>query len=109
MLQEQINCQRRVHLDQHSIFRVAGKALDTKVLFDLFEKQLDLPALAIDIGNGLGAKPEVIGQKLVSLAAFWVAIADTPQARGFLSLMTSMMWSEVTPVLRSTGQRSRSL
>jgi hypothetical protein len=34
------------------------------MLFDLFEKQLHLPVLLVDFGDGQGGKCEVVGQKL---------------------------------------------
>lgn len=50
-----------------------------KVLFDFLEEQLDLPALFIDVGDGFGTQPEMVGQKFVVDAAFRVAVADPPQ------------------------------
>ncbi len=37
------------------------ECLDSQILFDPAEENLDLPALLIDIGDGLGRKFEVIG------------------------------------------------
>ncbi len=45
------------------------KRLDSPVLLDPFEKQLDLPALAIQICNQLGLESEVVGQKCDALAS----------------------------------------
>ncbi len=39
------------------------KRLDSQVLLNSFEKQFDLPALAIQICNQLGFEGEVVGQK----------------------------------------------
>ena len=41
----------------------AIKGLDPEMLLDPFEKQLDLPAAAIEVGNRDSGKNEVVGQK----------------------------------------------
>ena len=41
----------------------AIKRLDAQVLLDPFEKQFDLPALAVQVCNQLGLESEVVGQK----------------------------------------------
>ena len=46
----------------------AIKRLDAQVLLDPFEKQFDLPALAVQICNQLGFEGEVVGQKRDALA-----------------------------------------
>ena len=51
-----------------SILVGAIKRLDAQVLLDPFEKQLDLPALAVQVCNQLGLESEVVGQKSYSLA-----------------------------------------
>ena len=56
--------QMAVHkMDLHCIGRGAVKRLDAKILLDPFEKQLDLPAAAIEVGNRDSGKNEVVGQK----------------------------------------------
>ena len=80
---EQIDSQGGVNLNHDRVFRVADKTLDAQVLFDFLEKQFDFPAFFIDIGDGFGAQPEVIGQELVMFTAFRVTIADAAQAQGF--------------------------
>ena len=47
----------------------AIKRLDPQVLLDPFEKQFDLPALAVQICNQLGFEGEVVGQKCDALAS----------------------------------------
>ena len=46
----------------------AIKRLDAQVLLDPFEKQFDLPALAVQVCNQLGLESEVVGQKSYSLS-----------------------------------------
>ena len=41
----------------------AIETLDTQMLFDPFEEQLDLPATTIKIGNGQCGQIEIVGQK----------------------------------------------
>ena len=79
---KQIDRQGRADLDQNRVFRVADETLDTQILFDFLEKEFDFPALFVDVGDGFGAQPEVIGQKFMAVAAFRVPVTDTPQAQG---------------------------
>lgn len=51
------------HRDQHGILGGAEKAFDLEVLLDPFEKQFDLPALLVQIGNRLGGAVEVVGDE----------------------------------------------
>ena len=46
----------------------AIKRLDAQVLLDPFEKQFDLPALAVQVCNQFGVEGEVVGQNSYSLA-----------------------------------------
>jgi hypothetical protein len=59
----------------------AEEGLDTKMLFDLFEEQLDLPTLPIKFGDGQGRQREVVGQKHQPLVGYGVAVLDSPQGR----------------------------
>ena len=69
------NCDQHVCADRDPDLRLdrvlvgAIKRLDSQVLLDPFEKQLDLPALAIQICNQLGLESEVVGQKCDALAS----------------------------------------
>ena len=47
----------------------AIKRLDAQVLLDPFEKQFDLPALAVQVCNQLGLESEIVGQKSYSLSS----------------------------------------
>ena len=47
----------------------AIKRLDAQVLLDPFEKQFDLPALAVQVCNQLGLERKVVGQKSYSLSS----------------------------------------
>jgi hypothetical protein len=46
-----------------SIFGGAIKGLDSEMLLDPLEKQLHLPAAAIEIGNRYGRQDKVVGKK----------------------------------------------
>ena len=52
---------------------------DTKMLFDPFEKQLDLPPAAIKFGDGQCRQDEIIGEKYQPLAGYWIFESDTTQ------------------------------
>ena len=45
------------------------------MLLDPFEEEFDLPAAAIELGDGQRRHGEVVGQKDQRLARFWIAIA----------------------------------
>ena len=62
----------------------AIKRLDAQVLLDPFEKQFDLPALAIQICNQFGFEGEVVGQKCDALAS--VVLDHHTSQRGWIVL-----------------------
>ena len=61
------DCNPDLRLDR--VLVGAIKRLDSQVLLDPFEKQFDLPALAVQICNQLGFEGEVVGQKRDALAS----------------------------------------
>ena len=72
---------------QHGIFGVADKGLDFQVLFDEAEKDFDLPAFLIDIGDGLGRQLKMVGEKDIAPAGGGVPVGNAPQGNGtFLGL-----------------------
>ena len=54
----------------HGVLAGTQKCLDTQVLLDPFEEQLDLPALTVQVGNELRLQGEVVGQKRDAFARF---------------------------------------
>jgi len=77
--QQQIGTHGDPNLGHDRVFGCANKGFDFQVLLDAFEEQFDLPAGLIDIGNRLGGKMEIIGQKHIVLAGFRVTEADPAQ------------------------------
>ena len=57
----------------------AEKDFDTKMLLEPFEKQLDLPAAAIKLGDGERRQDEIVGEKLQPLAGCEVFESDATQ------------------------------
>jgi hypothetical protein len=55
------------------------QGLDTQVLLQRFEEQLDLPALAVDDGDGGGSKAAIIGEKHHTALLFLVPDFDATQ------------------------------
>ena len=51
------------NLDAQGVFAGAHEALHFEILLERLEKQLDLPAVLIDGGNGRGAKRDQVGQQ----------------------------------------------
>ena len=61
--QQHVNQQRRIHLPAHRVGAVAEEAGEFEALFDLFEKHLDVPAAAVEVGYGLRTPLEVVGDE----------------------------------------------
>jgi len=59
---EYVDRHRNPDLRLHRVLRNADKAFDAQVLLDPFEKQLDLPAIAIELGDRGGWEAEVVSQ-----------------------------------------------
>ena len=76
------DCNPDLRLDR--VLVGAIKRLDAQVLLDPFEKQFDLPALAVQVCNQLGLESEVVGQKSYSLAR--LVLDDHTTQRGGIVL-----------------------
>lgn len=74
--QDEIGDHGHVDLAQDGVFRVADKGFEPQVLLDEPKEGLDLPALLVDVGDGLCREVEMVGQELVELSGFRVAVAD---------------------------------
>ena len=61
--QEDIGQQRRPHLPFDGVGVVAEKVGQLEGLFEFLEEDLDAPAAAVEVGDGLGAPLQVVGQK----------------------------------------------
>ena len=79
MCQQQIGNHRDPELRENRVERAAEEALDLQVLLDPLEKQLDLPALSVDLGNGAGGGFEVVGDKDQVFSGRRISIADAAQ------------------------------
>lgn len=55
------------------------KALDLEILLDPLEKQLDLPSLPVDVGDGPRRKMKDVGQIDVVLSGIRVPVSDSTQ------------------------------
>ena len=76
--QDQINTQSYHHLCHHCIVRIAQKGFDFQVLLDPFEEQLHLPALFVNLSDGLGGPVKMVGGEDIMLATFRVSIPHPP-------------------------------
>lgn len=61
-------------MDFDSVLRVSPEGFDRQVSLDPFEGRLDLPPVAVDVGNGKRPKFEVVGQECNNL--FFLSILD---------------------------------
>ena len=61
-------------LGLHGILGGAEEAFDTEVLLDPFEEKFDLPAVAIELGNGEGGQLEVVGEEDEFALVFGVGV-----------------------------------
>ncbi len=77
--QEEIDADGDPDLCHHGIAGGTHEAFDLQILLDPFEKQLDLPAGLVDVGNGRGGEIEVVGQKVILLAGFGILETDPAQ------------------------------
>ena len=76
-------------LSLQSIGAGTHKRLDSQMLLDPLEEQLDVPPTAIQVGDGLCWQDKVVGQKNQSLLALWVEESDAAQTLG-----VSLQWVE---------------
>jgi len=63
-------------LRAHGVGASAVERLDAEVLLDPLEEDLDLPARAVQLGDGQGREVEVIGQKGVAPSRLGILVAD---------------------------------
>ena len=66
----------------HRILAVADETLDTQMLLDPLEEQLDLPAALVQRGNRQRGQGGIVGQEYQCLAGFRVFETDAPQQLG---------------------------
>lgn len=66
-----------MNLNTHSIVTLSPERLDSEVLFDPFEKQLDLPPIFIKEGNVLGRKIEVVCVVSERAMQLWSIVYNT--------------------------------
>ena len=83
---EEINGDGRPDLGAHGVWRRAIKGFDPQMLLDPFEEEFDLPAAAIELGDGQRRHGEVVGQKDQRLARCWIAIADAAHGDRIMAL-----------------------
>ena len=83
---EQVNGDGNPDLGAHRVGRRAVKGLDAQMLLDPFEEEFDLPASAIELGDGQRWDGKVVGQKDQHLAGFGIAITDASQGGGIIVL-----------------------
>ena len=70
----------------HGVGRGAIKGLDPQMLFDPFEKQFDLPARAIEPGDGDRRFDHVVGHEDQLFAGIRIGVADASQRIGILPM-----------------------
>jgi len=61
--QQNVHADGNPDLGLHRIFGGAIEGLDSKVLFDPLEEQLDLPATLVDLGDGQGGEEKIVGKE----------------------------------------------
>ncbi len=82
------NCDQDVRSDSapdlrfHCVLAVADEALDTKVLLDPLEEQLDLPTAFVQRRNSERRQGSIVGQEHQGISGFRVFEADAPQLLG---------------------------
>lgn len=80
---QHVDAYRNLYLCLHCVLVCAAEGYDTQMLLDPFEKQFDLPTLAVQIGDHLRLQNEVVGQKCNAIALL-VAHHHTTTHRGIV-------------------------
>ena len=83
---EQIDGDGGPDLSAHRVGRGAVEGFDAQMLLDPFEEEFDLPAVAIELGDGQRRHGEVVGQENQRLARLGIAIADAAHGDGIIVL-----------------------
>lgn len=76
---EQAGDHGHVDLDEHGVFGSAHETLDLEVLLDESEEGLNLPAVPIDVRDGLSRQVETVCQELIMRTCLRVSVADSSQ------------------------------
>ena len=74
-------------LDSNSILGLSPEGFDTKMLLDPFEEQLNLPSVAIKLGNILGSKIEVICVVSKGSLQVWCKVDNTSDSTWIVALI----------------------
>jgi len=61
----------------NSVKRVAPEDLNFEMLFNPFEKELNLPTMLVQVGDGLSGDGEVVGEVDVGGIGFFVIVFDS--------------------------------
>ena len=69
-------------LGHDSISGSAQEGFNSEVLLDPFKEDLDLPALAIDFGNGGGSEVKMVGEEAVEAVRVGVSEGDEAERVG---------------------------
>ena len=91
-------------LNLQSVGASADKSLDAEILLELFEKQFDLPALAVDGGDGGSGKAAMIGEKDQGALLGLVPDLDAAQEQIAFAVRASLYRKTISS--RCTGPRS---
>lgn len=83
---EQVNGDGAPDLGAHGVWTGAIEGFDAEMLFEPFEEQFNLPAAAIQLGEGQSRDGEVVGQKDQHLAGLGIAVADAADWGGIIGL-----------------------
>jgi hypothetical protein len=84
--------ERGPYLNLQGVGAGADKGFDAQVLFEGLEKQLDLPAAFVDLGDGGGGEMTMIGEK--DQGALVLLIPDLDAAREQVALLAAQLVEE---------------
>jgi hypothetical protein len=83
---EHVSCHGNPYLRLHRVLALAEETLDSQMLLDPFEEQLELPALAIERRDQRRAEREIVAQKHHALAGLGLSHHDATQYGGVVGL-----------------------
>ena len=81
---EDINTDCDPDLGFHCVFGGPVKRLDSKVLFDPFEKKFHLPTAFVELGDRYSVEHKIVCQEHESFGCFGIEIADATKGIGVI-------------------------
>ena len=76
------------------LYRILGGAVEClypEMLLDPFEKELDVPPTAVEIGNGPAGQSKIVGEKDESLVLLCIVVPDSSELGRIISFCVEVL------------------